>query len=58
MKILLKVLRAIVACLVVTLLVLRIIGLAPHGRIPGLWLRGDLVTASVTDWSFTDNVKL
>ena len=57
MKILLKVLGAIVACLVVALLVLRITGLAPHGRIPGLWLRGDLVTAPVTDWSFTDNVE-
>jgi hypothetical protein len=24
-------------------------------RVPGLWLRGDLVTSPITDWSFTDN---
>ena len=36
--------------------VLRITGLDPHGRIPGLWLSGELVTTPVTDWSFTENV--
>jgi hypothetical protein len=45
-----------VACLVVVLLVLRVTGLGPHDRIPGLWLKGDLVTSPVTDWSFTDKV--
>jgi hypothetical protein len=26
-------------------------------KAPGLWLRGDLVTTPVTDWSFTDNIE-
>ncbi len=38
------------------LVVLRITGLKPHDRTPGLWLTGDLVTTPVTDWSFTDKV--
>jgi hypothetical protein len=57
MKTALKVLGAIVVCLVVMLLVLRVTGLEPHDRIPGLWLKGDLVTTPVTDWSFTDNYQ-
>ena len=54
MKTLLKVAGAIVACLILLLFVLRITGFGPHGRTPGLWLSGNIVTASVTDWSFTD----
>src|SRR5690349_13245084 len=58
----------IVIILAVTLLALRITGLEPeyldldqlraHHMIarPGLWLKGELVTAPVTDWSFVDNV--
>jgi hypothetical protein len=57
MKMLLKVLGAIVVCLVVALLVLRVTGLPPHDRMPGLWLKGNLVTTPVTDWSFTDNFE-
>jgi hypothetical protein len=53
----LKVLGAVVVCLVLALLVLRVIGLDPHERIPGLWLRGDLNTTPITDWSFTDQFK-
>lgn len=56
MRALLKTVGAIVGCLVVVLIVLRITGLNPHGRVPGLWLTGDLVTTPVTDWSFTDKV--
>jgi hypothetical protein len=56
MKMLLKMAGGIIVCLAVLLVVLRITGLNPHGRIPGLWLTGDLVTAPVTDWSFLDNV--
>jgi hypothetical protein len=38
------------------LVVLRITGLEPRDRTPGLWLKGNLVTTPVTDWSFTDQV--
>ena len=61
MKMLLKIVGGILACLALLLVVFRITGLNPHDRIPGLWLTGDLVTTPVTDWSFTDevpNIKL
>jgi hypothetical protein len=45
---------SILVCLILLLLVLRITGLEPQGRRPGLWLKGDLVITPVTDWSFTD----
>jgi hypothetical protein len=51
-----KVLLGILACVIVLLVVLRITGLEPHNRIPGLWLKGNLVTTPVNDWSFTDKV--
>ena len=44
----------VVVCAVVALLVLRVVGLDPHERRPGLWLAGERVTTPVTDWSFTD----
>jgi len=56
MKMLFKIVGGIVVCLALLLAVLRITGLNPHNRIPGLWLTGDLVTTPVTDWSFTDRV--
>ena len=56
MKTLWRVVAATLICLVLALVVLRITGLDPHGRIPGLWLSGGLVTTPVTDWSFTENV--
>jgi len=56
MKALLKFVLGIVACLVLALVVLRITGLNPHGRTPGLWLTGNLVTTPVTDWSFTNKI--
>ena len=61
MKMLLKVVGVIVACLILVLVVARITGLDPKDRRAGLWLTGELVTAPVTDWSFTDkipNVKI
>jgi hypothetical protein len=57
MKTLLKVLAVIVVCLVLLLDVLSITGFGPHGNTPGLWLKGDLVTTPVTDWSFTDKFE-
>jgi len=56
MKTLLKIVLGILACLVLTLVVLRITGLNPHNQTPGLWLTGNLVTTPVADWSFTNNV--
>src|SRR5215469_4383856 len=29
----------------------------PNGRRPGFWLKGNLVTTPVADWSFTDKVQ-
>lgn len=60
---------SIAVILALTLLTLRVTGLEPqyldlaelraHGRIarPGLWLKGDVVTMPVTDWSFVDAVE-
>lgn len=45
------------AVLVVALIALRIIGLDPHERRPGLWLRGEVVSQPVTDWAFTDKYQ-
>ena len=44
----------VVACVLVALVVLRVVGLDPHERRPGLWLTGERVATPVTDWSFTD----
>ncbi|HLK48587.1 MAG TPA: hypothetical protein VKT49_10660 [Bryobacteraceae bacterium] len=52
-----KTVGIVVGCLAVLLIVLRITGFGPHGRTPGLWLSGELVTTPVTDWSFTDKVQ-
>ena len=54
MKRSLIVLGAVVACLVIALIVLRVVGLDPRERRPGLWLAGEVVTTPVADWSFTD----
>jgi hypothetical protein len=56
MKKLLKIAGVILVVLVLALAGLRITGLNPHGRTPGLWLTGNLVTTPVTDWSFTDKI--
>ena len=53
----LKVLGVFIVCLVLALLVLRVIGLDPHERRPGLWLKGNVVTSPVTDWSSTDRYQ-
>ena len=52
-----KVLGVVMVCLVLALLVLRVIGLDPHERRPGLWLKGNVVTSPVTDWSSTDRYQ-
>ena len=57
MKTMGKIVGAILICLVLLLIVLRITGFGPHGPVPGLWLKGDLVATPVTDWSFTSNYQ-
>jgi hypothetical protein len=47
---------AVVICLILLLVILRITGLEPHNRTPGLWLKGNVVTTPVSDWSFTNQV--
>jgi len=54
MKTLGKIIVGILVCLLLVLLVLRVTGLDPKERRPGLRLRGDVVTTPVADWSFSD----
>jgi hypothetical protein len=42
--------------MVLLLVVERITGFEPNTRRPGLWLKGELVTTPVADWSFTDKI--
>jgi hypothetical protein len=57
MKRFLKVIGAILVCVVLLLLVLRITGFEPYGGTPGFWLKGQVVTTPVDDWSFTDKIQ-
>lgn len=57
MKTRLKILIGTMVCLIILLAVVRITGLEPRDRTPGLWLKGNLVTTPVTDWSFTDKYQ-
>jgi len=57
MKVLWKILAGIACCLALALTVLRITGLEPRNTRPGLWLKGELVTTPVADWSFTDKFR-
>ena len=66
MKVLLRIGGSILICLILLLLASRITGFEPRDcpnasslscRMPGLWLKGELVTSPVTDWSFTDKVQ-
>ncbi len=61
MKIVRKLVGSLVVLLVVTLVTLRITGLDPKDRRPGLWLSGTVVTTPVPEWSFAEkvpNIKL
>jgi hypothetical protein len=63
MKTLAKIVGAILVCLVLAVVVLRITGFNPigdtpgPGNYPGLWLSGEVVTTPVTDWSFVSQYK-
>lgn len=56
MKTGIKILGGFVACLIVAVVILRVTGLNPRDRTPGLWLTGNVVTTPIADWSFTDQV--
>lgn len=58
MRTLLNTVGVIVVCLILLLVVLSVTGLGPHDRTPGLWLKGNVVTTPVTDWSFTENIPV
>lgn len=67
MRMFLKIGGAVVVCIVLLLLTLRATGFEPREcasagvawtcRLPGLWLRGNLTTQPVSDWSFTDQYQ-
>lgn len=56
-----------VVCLILLLITARVAGFEPKDcpsagvswrcRVPGLWLKGNLVTTPVADWSFTDKYQ-
>ena len=56
MTTLLRVVGLILVGLALLLVVARITGLEPTLQRPGLWLKGELVTTPVADWSFTDKI--
>ena len=66
MKKVLRIGGSVVVVLVLLLVSLRATGFEPRDcpnagaswtcRTPGLWLRGDVVSTPVTDWSFTDAI--
>jgi hypothetical protein len=63
MKTVAKIVGAILVCLALALVVLRITGLDPigntpgPGNYPGLWLSGKVVSTPVTDWSFATQYR-
>jgi hypothetical protein len=66
MKTTLKIGGTFVICMVLLLTTLRATGFEPKDcanastwscRAPGLWLKGELVTTPVTDWSFTNDIQ-
>src|SRR6202043_498359 len=57
---------SILICLILLLLASRITGFEPWDcpnasslscRMPGLWLKGEVVATPVSDWSFTDKIQ-
>lgn len=56
MRKLLWIAGGVVVGLVLLLLTLRVVGFRPGAIAPGLWLRGELVTTPVTDWTFANEV--
>jgi len=66
MKVLLRICGSILICVLLLLGAARVLGFEPKDcppfnrslscKMPGLWLKGEPVTAPVTDWSFTDKI--
>jgi len=66
MKNLVKIIGSTIVVLAAVLLLLSVTGFEPKGcpptdrsfacRMPGLWLKGQVVTTPVSDWSFTDKI--
>ena len=52
MKTLLKIVGILMVCAIVAVGVLRATGVPPKDRRPGLWLKGEVVTTPVQDWTF------
>ena len=57
MKLALKIVAGIVACLVLALMVLSVTGLEPQGDRPGLWINGLADAAPVNDWAYIDQIR-
>jgi hypothetical protein len=47
----------VVGVVVLSLVLLRIVGLRPGPIAPGLWLKGELVTTPINDWTFANDVR-
>ena len=43
--------------LIIGLLTLWVVGFEPRDRSAGLWIKGESITTSVTDWSFTEQIE-
>jgi hypothetical protein len=65
MKTTLKIVGGIFICMILLLVTLHATGFEPRDcpngaswscRAPGLWLKGEVVTTPVSDWSFTDKI--
>ncbi|MGE3842281.1 MAG: nitroreductase/quinone reductase family protein [Vicinamibacterales bacterium] len=56
MKIVGKLVGGLIVLLVAVLVVLRVTGLDPKDRRPGLWVTGTVVSTPVSDWSFANEV--
>ena len=57
MRKLLRIAGGILGCLLVAVVFLRVVGFDPSDESPGFWMRGELETAPVTDWSFAKQIK-
>ena len=57
MRKLLRIAGGVLGCLLVAVVFLRVVGLDPYDRYPGFWMRGELETAPVTDWSFARQIE-
>src|SRR5262245_54730686 len=57
MKTLARVVGIVLAAAVLFILYARIFGFEPGPTRPGMWLKGDVVTEPVADWTFAEKVQ-